>query len=193
MISKAKLRILEVAEELFMTRGYEVVKLKDIAEILDIKQPSLYYHFPGGKEEIYVEVVIHALSTLNDELLEVISDHINDLRQDMMEIGRWAQDRMVMSPIVMYRIDMPLLSEDHQQRLGITISTKLFAPIFEMFAAAQRRGELREVDLNTVTGMFLSMLESLSDAINFRSSDKMTIWERSIDVLLHGISRVSSP
>ena len=47
-------RILDVAEALFMDRGYSAITLRDIADELGIKQASLYYHFPEGKEQIFV-------------------------------------------------------------------------------------------------------------------------------------------
>ena len=42
-------RVLDVAERLFMDRGYSAITLRDIADELGMKQASLYYHFPGGK------------------------------------------------------------------------------------------------------------------------------------------------
>jgi AcrR family transcriptional regulator len=46
-------RVLDVAEGLFIDRGYHAITLRDIADELGIKQASLYYHFPGGKEELF--------------------------------------------------------------------------------------------------------------------------------------------
>lgn len=50
--------LLDTAEQLFTSRGYTAVTLKDIAKALGIKQASLYYHFPLGKEDLYVEVML---------------------------------------------------------------------------------------------------------------------------------------
>ncbi|MBK8799345.1 MAG: helix-turn-helix transcriptional regulator [Anaerolineales bacterium] len=47
-------RVLDVAETLFMDRGYNAITLRDIADELGIKQASLYYHFPGGKEQLFL-------------------------------------------------------------------------------------------------------------------------------------------
>ncbi|NDJ52513.1 MAG: helix-turn-helix transcriptional regulator, partial [Chloroflexi bacterium] len=61
-ISEARQRVLEVAERLFSTRGYKDVRLQDIAKELGIKTASLYYHAPGGKEELFVEVIERGLA-----------------------------------------------------------------------------------------------------------------------------------
>ena len=56
-VSDAKQRVLDMAERLFMERGYAAITLRDLADALHIRQASLYYHFPAGKEQLYVEVV----------------------------------------------------------------------------------------------------------------------------------------
>ena len=44
--------ILDVAEQLFMQQGYKGTSTRQIAELLGITQPNLYYHFKR-KEDIY--------------------------------------------------------------------------------------------------------------------------------------------
>jgi AcrR family transcriptional regulator len=64
-----------VAQQLFAARGYTSVTLKDIADRLGIKQASLYYHFPGGKEDLFVEVMIHHLEQRRQGLEQIIGRH----------------------------------------------------------------------------------------------------------------------
>ena len=49
-------RVLDVAEALFMDRGYNAITLRDIADELGIKQASLYSHFPGGTEQLFMSM-----------------------------------------------------------------------------------------------------------------------------------------
>lgn len=49
-------QILEVSERLFMSQGYKKTSTRQIAEILGITQPNLYYHFKK-KEDIYVAIM----------------------------------------------------------------------------------------------------------------------------------------
>jgi len=58
-------RILDVALELFSTQGYEKTSLREIAERLDIKKASLYYHF-SSKEAL--------VAALADRLLEPVDE-----------------------------------------------------------------------------------------------------------------------
>ena len=42
-------RILDAAAELFSTRGYEAVTLRDIGNAVSIRHASLYHYAPKGK------------------------------------------------------------------------------------------------------------------------------------------------
>ena len=50
-----KTRILEKALELFATKGYFNCSMDDISQAVNIKKPSLYFHFPS-KESIFQAV-----------------------------------------------------------------------------------------------------------------------------------------
>ncbi len=49
--------ILKVANELFSQRGFAAVRLRDIAAAVGMKHASLYYYVPGGKEQLFIEVL----------------------------------------------------------------------------------------------------------------------------------------
>lgn len=49
--------MLAAAEELFRARGYEGVGVAEVLEAAAAPRGSLYFHFPGGKEQIGVEAV----------------------------------------------------------------------------------------------------------------------------------------
>lgn len=53
--SAKRLAILTTAAKLFKERGYDRVRLDDIADALNVTKPSLYYHV-GNKEQILVEI-----------------------------------------------------------------------------------------------------------------------------------------
>ena len=60
-------RIVDVAEELFATRGYDGTSLRQIAERAGIKQPGLYNHF-AGKQALYEAVLFRALNPMAEAL-----------------------------------------------------------------------------------------------------------------------------
>lgn len=56
-ISVARESLINAACELFRARGYEGVGVAELLEKSGAPRGSLYFHFPGGKEEIGVEAV----------------------------------------------------------------------------------------------------------------------------------------
>ncbi len=60
-------RALDAAEQLFADKGYERTTLREIAENIGIKEPSLYKHFPG-KEAIYAAVLERGVKPLLAEI-----------------------------------------------------------------------------------------------------------------------------
>lgn len=57
---KNRERILESSVPLFAMRGYHGVSMRDIAAAIGLSPAALYYHFPD-KEQLYIEVVAHAV------------------------------------------------------------------------------------------------------------------------------------
>ncbi|HEY5172071.1 MAG TPA: TetR/AcrR family transcriptional regulator [Acidimicrobiia bacterium] len=73
-----KSRILDATAELFMRYGYTGTGLKQIVADANAPFGSLYHHFPGGKEELGVEV-IHRSGAMYLELVSGVIDAAPDL------------------------------------------------------------------------------------------------------------------
>jgi TetR/AcrR family transcriptional repressor of lmrAB and yxaGH operons len=56
-LSSARESLISAACELFRARGYEGVGIAELLERSGAPRGSLYFHFPGGKQEIGVEAV----------------------------------------------------------------------------------------------------------------------------------------
>src|ERR1700722_7260134 len=57
----SKEAILEAALELFRTSGFNGVSLSDISHATGLEKSSLYFRFPGGKEEIVLAALTRAV------------------------------------------------------------------------------------------------------------------------------------
>jgi AcrR family transcriptional regulator len=60
-------RILDVAEELFASQGYDGTSLRQIADAVGIKEPGLYNHF-ASKQSLYEAVLHRALNPMTEAL-----------------------------------------------------------------------------------------------------------------------------
>lgn len=61
--------ILSVAIELFGSRGYDAVSLRDVTAEVGLKAPALYNHF-SSKEELLAEAMLSALAAFNTAVVD---------------------------------------------------------------------------------------------------------------------------
>lgn len=63
--------ILDVAAGLFVERGFAATSTRDIAEAVGIRQASIYYHFPSGKEEILGDLLQRSIRPTLDRIEKI--------------------------------------------------------------------------------------------------------------------------
>ena len=61
----SKARMVVAARDLFREHGYVGTALSDVLEASDAPRGSVYFHFPGGKEELGTEVVLAHIADMN--------------------------------------------------------------------------------------------------------------------------------
>lgn len=66
-------RVLDVAEELFATQGYDGTSLRQIAQGAGIREPGLYNHF-SSKQDLYEAVLFRALNPMAQALSHYIDE-----------------------------------------------------------------------------------------------------------------------
>lgn len=63
--SDSKQRMIDAARRLYRQRGYSATALSDVLEESSAPRGSVYFHFPGGKEELGTEVILlHGADTI---------------------------------------------------------------------------------------------------------------------------------
>lgn len=64
-------QIIDVAAGLFVGQGFAATSTRDIAEGVGIRQASIYYHFPSGKEEILGELLQRSIRPTLDRIEKI--------------------------------------------------------------------------------------------------------------------------
>jgi TetR/AcrR family transcriptional repressor of lmrAB and yxaGH operons len=77
---ETRARIVEAAVRLFEQRGYAATGLNEILTDSGAPRGSLYHHFPGGKEELAVAVVLRHGDLVRQGLEAVLRSHTSPLR-----------------------------------------------------------------------------------------------------------------
>jgi len=79
-------RIVDIAEDLFNTKGYEATTLDIIAKIAGYSKRNLYQYF-ADKNEIFNAVTLKALKRLNAKLVDISTYDINGLNKTVTVIN----------------------------------------------------------------------------------------------------------
>lgn len=72
-------QILEAFVAIASAKGYESVSMRNIGEHVDMKAPSIYRHFPNGRDEIVAEAYRWHFYRFATDILEAV-DRTNDAR-----------------------------------------------------------------------------------------------------------------
>ncbi|TVT57842.1 TetR/AcrR family transcriptional regulator [Amycolatopsis rhizosphaerae] len=67
-------RMLETAADLFHQQGYHATGLNQLVSAGGAPKGSLYFHFPGGKEQLAAEAVTVAAERLNERLKTLLAE-----------------------------------------------------------------------------------------------------------------------
>ncbi len=155
-------RVLDVAETLFMDRGYNAITLRDIADELGIKQASLYYHFPGGKEQLFLAMAERMFERHERGIATALEAGGDDLRTQLRGVSEWLSSQRPMKYMSMLHTDLAALSPEHKKQLEQKAHAAMFFPLRESFVAAQQRGEIRSMHPDLLVGCFLLLMDGLN-------------------------------
>ncbi|WP_413376083.1 TetR/AcrR family transcriptional regulator [Alkalihalobacillus sp. 1P02AB] len=157
--SKQKEKLLITASRLFQAQGYHGTGVKQIIEESNFPKGSLYYYFPGGKEELAIEAVKMTAEYVSkkiemglnkyDEPLEAIQKLIIDMGQSFQK------NRSIEGvPIASVALESSLISEPLNQACQNAYRT--FQDLFTQKLINSGYGEKRARELGIVLN---SMIE----------------------------------
>jgi AcrR family transcriptional regulator len=186
--TEAKLRLLHVAEALFSERGYKLVTLQHIADALGIKQASLYFHFPDGKEQLYVAVMERAFARHRVGLETAIASAGETLEGQLRAAVHWLLSQPVLGFGRMMSVDMPAISAEAAARLSAAGYQAVLLPLESAFRRAHEAGQICASDCILLAGSLLAIVESIHHLPElWRDDPKHTLMDTMIDVFLNGL------
>lgn len=192
--SDARQRVLDVAEELFMRRGYHSITLRDVADALEMRQASLYYHFPEGKEQLFVAVATRTFERHRQGMTAAMAATPLDVSAQLYAIAGWFASQPPLNLLAMMHADMQALTITQRQHLGRVAYEAMFTPLRELFLSAQRRGEIRPMMPDLLAGSFLTLLDGLNHAVRQPGAPPREVMVAEIlTILLDGIRLAPAP
>ena len=154
----SKDRMIAAARRLFREHGYFGTALSDVVAESSAPRGSLYFHFPGGKEELATEVaLVHsadAIAHINraagttNTAAELIAAFISRPRDELMASGY--REGCAVAPIVIESTPASAVLADTARRGFQDLVTTLAARLGEKGVPDDRA---RRLALNAVTAM----------------------------------------
>lgn len=185
--SEAKARVLDVAEKLFTERGFTAVSLRQIADELGMKQASLYYHAPDGKEQLFVESLERSLQKHFVGIELAIQNSKPNLDDQFLAVALWFFSQPPMDLMRMAHADMPKLPKRLANRFMEISYQSLLSPIEKIVVEAQQRGDLRkDINKTMIAGSFFSIVQSLQDVRQYGKNGDIALAKEAVDLILNG-------
>ncbi len=155
--SATKAHILKEAEQLFASRGYGGVSMREIAEACQITKANIYYYFKN-KESLYLQVLetdIQALIRTLDQASqrgETCRDKITNIVEGFLNLMREKQ--------ALIQITMRQFGGLEREIRGIVrrYRQQLTQPIEQVLEEGIRRGELRPLNSHLAALSLLGMM-----------------------------------
>lgn len=193
-LSGATRRVLEVAERLFMERGYAAVTLRDVADALGMRQASLYYHFPEGKEQLYQAVMERVFARHCAGMSAAIQAARPRLRDQLQAVADWFGTQGAINFLGMMYADLPALSPAGAQRVSQSAFGAMFGPLHTIFADAQARGEARPHHPDLMAGFYIALLDGITFSLTQQNHlPREVLTREAVALMLHGLSAHPEP
>ena len=180
-------KIVSLAEKLFFANGYNNVTLREICDGVKIRPASLYYHFPGGKEELYIEVVVLRVNQFKDAVYR-FSKECSTLKEVLEKFGYWYIDQPPMNMMLIAQIDMPFLSAKGKRTIKTLVREAVFVPLSQVFEDYSDDLKSKE-DKFLLVGAFNVLLFSIFSAAKMGELDAKFLVKYYIDLFLYGAEK----
>ena len=173
---------LEVAERLLLHNGYLGVSMDDVAKGVGIRKASLYHHFPGGKEQLMMDLAERLLHRDETGFRNAIASQQSARAQlqaitEWMASGEHRTERML-------RDALRFMHDDHRRTLNEHFYGRLFAQIHGVMQAGIQQHEFREHDTRLSTFLFLGMLSEMNE---FRHHAPKNMTDHLMEMFVSGI------
>ncbi len=156
-------RLLDGFEGQLLDSGYRGISTAALAEQAGIRRPSLYHHFPAGKEQLFSEVALRMIAAdakgvadalavpggLRPRLVALAMLHTSDPRRSALDGRIYDATRYV--------------SDDTRTLVSTRYVEDLLAPVSALMRHAVESGELRDLDPDFLMNAFFGLASAVRD------------------------------
>ncbi len=161
-------QILKAAEDLFLVKGYKGVSMKDVADAVKVTPAALYYHFPQGKEDLFISM----LQAMFEEWAAGISRTIapaHNIRERLNLLTPYLLTIPVDHfPVLLQDAKEQIKDREKQQAIFRQLRGTVHQRIAEIFQQAIDAGEITvDTSANILASMYQGMVIALLQYMHF--------------------------
>ena len=182
--------VLESARALFREKGFQGVSIREIAKKVGMREASLYYYAPEGKEQLYVEVVKQELEAYREGIVQAIRGARPTLESQLRQVAAWFLTQTPPPLFRLFETDLQFLSQENREDVLARVFESLYSPLALVFRNAQIRGEIRVVDPIFLASQFLSTMVGMQHAqqAGLLTDANDALIDQTLDVLMNGLA-----
>lgn len=152
-------QILDSFADQLLESGYRGVSMKTIADTVGVRRPSLYHHFPDGKEQLYTAVALRMIESDSARVQQALAEP-GGLRTKLTALALLHTDdpRKIALDQRIYDATR-YISDETRTDVSTRYVDGLLAPVNGMMAGAVATGQLREFDPDFLTSTFFGMAQ----------------------------------
>ncbi|MFS0750842.1 TetR/AcrR family transcriptional regulator [Oceanobacillus sp. 1P07AA] len=179
----SKERILQIAEELFMKKGYRSVTTREISARCKISQPALYYHYPD-KESLYIEMLTRFVKRIKSKLNLISDEPLEQRLRLMLEILADEHPTSIMMMIHDISVEF---KHENKHKIYLLWRETYLEPFINVFEELKEKGKLRKHIAPEDAARFCLLTMGQTMSTWTRNTQSLsTQYDLLVDFILHG-------
>ncbi|WP_410982556.1 TetR/AcrR family transcriptional regulator [Bacillus cereus] len=133
-------KIVDIATKLFLSKGYQIVSMEDVAKECDVTKATVYYYY-ATKADLFTDTMIQMMARIRDNMHKILSTS-KPLKERLLDIAKVHLTATMNIDIKSFMRDAKIsLSEDHLKQMQ-QAEDKMYEVLDQAIHKAIQKGEI---------------------------------------------------
>ncbi|MGE8055844.1 TetR/AcrR family transcriptional regulator [Bacillus mycoides] len=133
-------KIVDIATKLFLSKGYQVVSMEDVAKECDVTKATVYYYY-ATKADLFTDTMIQMMGRIRENMHKILSTD-KPLKERLLDVAKIHLKATINIDIKGFMKDAKIsLSEDHLKQMQ-QAEDQMYAILDQVIHKAMQEGEI---------------------------------------------------
>ncbi|KAA6460508.1 MULTISPECIES: TetR/AcrR family transcriptional regulator [Bacillus cereus group] len=133
-------KIVTIATKLFLSKGYQVVSMEDVAKECDITKATVYYYY-ATKADLFTDTMIQMMARIRENMHKILSTD-KPLKERLLDVAKVHLKATTNIDIKGFMKDAKIsLSEDHLKQMQ-QAEDQMYEVLDQVIQKAMQEGEI---------------------------------------------------